>query len=58
MTRKITTPENLRRIFLQQAAGRRMALDIGAQARAQTMVADTEAQATALGRQGRRLQRG
>ena len=49
MTRKIASPENLRRIFLQQAAGCCMALGMIAQARAQTMVADTEAQATALG---------
>ena len=49
MTRKITSPENLRRIFLQQAAGCGMALGMIAQARAQTMVAETEAQATALG---------
>ena len=48
MTRKITSPENLRRIFLQQAAGCGMALGMIAQARAQTMVADTEAQAPAL----------
>ena len=58
MNRKIITSENLRRIFLQQAAGCRMALGIGAHPRAQTMVADTEAQATALGLQGRRWQRG
>ena len=49
MTRKIASSENLRRIFLQQAAGCCMALGMIAQARAQTMVADTEAQATALG---------
>ena len=49
MTRKIASPENLRRIFLQQAAVCCMALGMIAQARAQTMVADTEAQATALG---------
>ena len=49
MTRKIASTENLRRIFLQQAAGCCMALGMIAQARAQPMVADTEAQATALG---------
>ena len=49
MNRKIITSENLRRIFLQQAAGCCMALGIGAPARAQTMVTDTEVQATALG---------
>ena len=49
MTRKIASPENQRRIFLQQAVGCCLALGTVAQAHAQTMVAETDAQATALG---------
>ena len=49
MTRKTAIPENPRRIFLQQAAGCCLMLGTVAQAHAQTMVADTDAQATTLG---------
>ena len=49
MTSNTASPENPRRIFLQQAAGCCLALGTVVQAYAQTMVADTDAQATALG---------
>ncbi len=49
MTRKIVSPENTRRLFLQQVAGGCLALGSVAQAQAQTMVDDTDVQATALG---------
>lgn len=49
MTRKTTIPENSRRLFLQQAAAGCLALGTITQAGAQTMLADSDAQATALG---------
>jgi len=49
MTRKTTIPENSRRRFLQRAAAGCLALGTITQAGAQTMVADSDAQATALG---------
>ena len=49
MNRKTTIPENSRRRFLQQAAAGCLALGTITQAGAQTMVADSDAQATALG---------
>ena len=49
MTRKTTVPENSRRLFLQQAAAGCLALGAINQAGAQSMLAETDAQATALG---------
>ena len=46
MTRKTTIPEHSRRLFLQQAAAGCLALGTSTQAGAQTMVADSDAQAT------------
>ena len=46
MTRKTTIPEHSRRLFLQQAAAGCLALGTITQAGAQTMVADSDAQAT------------
>ena len=48
MSSKSATPKNPRRIFLQQAAGACLALGTVTHARAQSMLAETDAQATAL----------
>ena len=49
MSRNSATPKNPRRMFLQQAAGVCLALSAVTQAQAQTMLAETDAQAGALG---------